>query len=347
MDTVNIGVIGIGNCASSLVQGVRYYADGDRPGLANPVCAGYGIGDVRFTSAFDVDAAKVGRDLSEAIAAGPNNSREFASVGHLGVTVADGLLADGVSGAVSGHVDPRGSATVEDLAAHLTATGTRVLVNFLPVGAQKATEAYAEAALRAGCAFVNCMPSVIARDPKWVARFAGAGLPLVGDDLKSQFGATLVHHALMDTLARNGVRVTSTYQLLSGGNMDFLNMQDPERMATKVASKSSGMVGAGESGASKHVGADYNPSLGDRKIAFIRVEGEAFGGTPLELDLKMVVDDSPSAAGNALDAVRYAARAMARGEGGDLGAVSANYMKAPAAPLDAAAIAAGLAAYSG
>lgn len=342
--SVNVGIIGVGNCASSLVQGVRYYADGERAGLTNPVCAGYGVGDVRFTSAFDVDAAKVGRDLSEAIAAGPNNSRVFAEVGPLGVEVADGLLGDGVSGAVSGHVDPRGSATVEDLAAHLTATGTRVLVNFLPVGAQKATEAYAEAALRAGCAFVNCMPSVVARDPRWSARFAEAGLPLVGDDLKSQFGATLVHHALMDTLARNGVRVTSTYQLLSGGNMDFLNMQDPERMASKVASKASGMGG---SGASKHVGADYNPSLGDRKIAFIRVEGEAFGGTPLELDLKMVVDDSPSAAGNVLDAVRYAARAMARGEGGDLGAVSANYMKAPAAPLDAAAIAAGLTAYDG
>ncbi|MFJ4408266.1 inositol-3-phosphate synthase [Streptomyces sp. NPDC088910] len=355
MRTVNVGVIGVGNCASSLVQGVEFYASaagsGDGPeagpaGLTHPVCAGYAVSDVRFTAAFDVHTAKTGRDLSEAIWAPPNNARAFAKVPHLGVEVTEGALSDGVGRSAAAQVDARGTATVDDIARRLRDSGTHVLVNFLPVGSQAASELYARAALRAGCAFLNCIPSVIARSPRWAGRFAEAGLPLAGDDLKSQFGATLVHRALVDVLARNGVRLRSTYQLLGGGNMDFLNMQDAERMASKKATKTQGMYGGSGEAAPSHVGADFIPFLADRKVAFIRVEAEGFGGTPLEVDLRMEVDDSPSAAGNVLDAVRYLKAALDRGLGGVVDPVSAAVMKAPPTPLDEAAIEAGLAALS-
>jgi myo-inositol-1-phosphate synthase len=351
MSTVNVGIVGIGNCACSLVQGVRYYAGAgageEAVGLQNPVCAGYAVSDVRFTSAFDVHTGKTGRDLSEAIWAAPNNARAFAEVPHLGVPVTEGPLSDGVGRSSAGQLDARGEATVEDVVRRLQESGTQVLVNFLPVGSQAASELYAQAALEAGCAFLNCIPSVIARSPLWAGRFAEAGLPLAGDDLKSQFGATLIHRALVDVLRRNGVRLRSTYQLLGGGNMDFLNMQDAERMADKKATKAQGMFAGGGASAAEpqvHVGADFIPFLGDRKVAFIRVEAEAFGGTPLDLDLRMEVDDSPSAAGNVLDAVRYLKAAMDRGAGGVIDPVSAAVMKATPTPLDEAAIAAGLSA---
>ncbi|MFI1098631.1 inositol-3-phosphate synthase [Streptomyces sp. NPDC020917] len=344
---VNVGIVGIGNCASSLVQGVTFYRDAPEgtPGLRHPVCAGYAVGDVRFTAAFDVDTAKTGRDLSEAIRAAPNNARIFAEVPHLGVPVTEGALSDGVGRSASGQFDARGAATAEDVAGRLRESGTHVLVNFLPVGSQAASELYARAALLAGCAFVNCIPAVIARSPRWARQFEEAGLPLAGDDLKSQFGATLLHRALMDVLQRNGVALHSTYQLLGGGNMDFLNMQDPERMATKKATKAQGALAGGApggSGPAMHVGADFIPFLGDRKVAFIRVQGEAFGGTPVEVDLRMEVDDSPSAAGNVLDAVRYLKAAMDRGIGGVVDPVSAAVMKATPTPLDEDAVAAGL-----
>jgi len=344
---VNVGIVGIGNCASSLVQGVTFYRDAPEgaPGLRHPVCAGYAVGDVRFTAAFDVDTAKTGRDLSEAIRAAPNNARAFAEVPHLGVPVTEGALSDGVGRSASGQFDARGAATAEDVARRLRESGTHVLVNFLPVGSQAASELYARAALLAGCAFVNCIPAVIARSPQWARQFEGAGLPLAGDDLKSQFGATLLHRALMDVLQRNGVALHSTYQLLGGGNMDFLNMQDPERMASKKATKAQGALAGGApagSGPAMHVGADFIPFLGDRKVAFIRVQGEAFGGTPVEVDLRMEVDDSPSAAGNVLDAVRYLKAAMDRGIGGVVDPVSAAVMKATPNPLDEDAVAAGL-----
>ena len=360
MRTVNVGIVGIGNCASSLVQGVRYYAgtraDESVAGLQKPVCGGYAVSDVRFTSAFDVHTGKTGRDLSEAIWAAPNNARAFAEVPHLGVPVTEGPLSDGVGRSVAGRLDARGEATVADVVRRLRDSGTHVLVNFLPVGSQAASELYAQAALEAGCGFLNCIPSVIARSPLWAGRFAEAGLPLAGDDLKSQFGATLIHRALVDVLRRNGVRLRSTYQLLGGGNMDFLNMQDPERMADKKATKAQGMFGGtgpaagtatGAAEPQVHVGADFIPFLGDRKVAFIRVEAEAFGGTPLDLDLRMEVDDSPSAAGNVLDAVRYLKAAMDRGTGGVIDPVSAAVMKATPTPLDDAAIEAGLSALDG
>ncbi|GAA1226505.1 inositol-3-phosphate synthase [Kitasatospora nipponensis] len=348
MPTVNVGLVGVGNCTSSLVQGVSHYADGEHTvGLTNPVCAGYAVADVRFTAAFDVDTRKTGLDLSDAIWAEPNNARRFAEVPHLGVPVVEGALGDGIGRSSADRITARGAATVEDVADHLRRTGTQVLLNFVPAGSQQASELYARAALAAGCAFVNCIPSVIARSTQWAARFEAAGLPLVGDDLKSQFGATLLHRALVDLLTANGVRLSSTYQLLGGGNMDFLNLQDAERMQTKKASKADGLLGAGAgtgtgtggatgaggSAPAVHVGADYIPFLADRKIAVIRVEGEGFGGTPLEVDLRLAVDDSPSGAGNALDAVRYAGFALAHGIAGVLDPVAARLMKAVPRPL--------------
>ena len=203
MGTVNVGIIGVGNCASSLVQGAEYYSSpaASPAGLTNAVCAGYAVADVRFTSAFDVNAMKIGSDLSEAIWAAPNNALKFADVPHLGVPVREGILSDGVGHHAADRIDARGQATLDDVVAHLQRTDTHVVVNFLPVGSQRASELYAEAALRAGCAFVNCIPSVIARSADWSRKFKDAGLPLIGDDLKSQFGATLVHHALVDVLS--------------------------------------------------------------------------------------------------------------------------------------------------
>ncbi len=330
MSTVNIGIIGVGNCASSLVQGVEYYANATKKsiGLTNPVCAGYAVSDVKFTSAFDVNTAQIGHDLSEAIWAAPNNALKFVDVSHQGVPVCEGILSDGIGNNSANRVDARGQATVDDVVEHLKITNTHVVVNFLPAGSQSASELYAEAALRARCAFVNCIPSSIARSADWSSKFEEAGLPLIGDDLKSQFGATLVHHALIDVLSRNGVQVRSTYQIVSGGNMDFFNLQDADRVKSKKTSKVQGFGGAEIPAKNVHFGAEYMPFLKDRKIAFIRVEGEAFGETPLELELRMSVEDSPSAAGNVLDAVRYMKFAMDRGIAGVVDPVSSLLMKA-------------------
>lgn len=335
MSTVNVGLIGVGNCASSLVQGVEYYANmaGDPAGLTNTVCASYAVSDVRFTAAFDVNASKIDRDLSEAIWAVPNNALKFADVPHLGVPVFEGILSDGVGHHAADRMITRGLATRDDIVAHLKRTNTHVVVNFLPVGSQHASELYAEAAWRAGCAFVNCIPSIIARSADWVRQFEHAGLPLIGDDLKSQFGATLVHHALVDVLARNGVQLRNTYQIVSGGNMDFLNLQEADRVTSKKTAKVQGFGGAELPAERVHFGTEYVPFLKDRKVAFIRLEGEAFGGTLLEVELRMCVEDSPSAAGNVLDAVRYMKFAMDRGIAGVFEPVSSLLMKATPKPM--------------
>lgn len=335
MANVNVGIVGVGNCASSLVQGIAYYAvpHSDAVGLTHPACAGFGIADVAITSAFDVDQAKTGLDVSAAIWQAPNNSLKFAEVPRLDVPVVEGILSDGIGLTYSQKIAARGGATVDDIAAHLRHTETHVVVNFLPVGSQLASELYADAALRAGCAFVNCIPSLLARSDSWRDRFRAAGLPLVGDDLKSQFGSTLVHHALIDVLAKNGVQLGSTYQIVSGGNMDFLNMQDPDRIASKKVSKVQGFGGASLAPEKVHFGAEFVPFLGDRKVAYIRIEGQAFGGTPLEVEVRMAVEDSPSAAGNVLDAVRYARRLMAAPDQRQIDALSALLMKAPGRPM--------------
>lgn len=335
MSPVNVGIIGVGNCAASLVQGVAYYANtaAGSVGLTNAMCAGYAVSDVRFTSAFDVNTAKINRDLSQAIWAVPNNALKFADVFHLSVPVREGILSDGVGHNSTERIDTRGQSSLDDMIQHLKRTDTHVVVNFLPTGSQRASELYAEAAWRAGCAFVNCIPSVIARSTRWSRQFEAAGVPLIGDDLKSQFGATLVHHALMDVLSRNGVQLHHTYQIVSGGNMDFLNLQDAERVESKKSSKVQGFGGVELPAESVHFGAEYVPFLKDRKIAFIRLEGEAFEGTPLELELRMSVEDSPSAAGNVLDAIRYMKAAMDRGISGVVDPVASLLMKAPPQPM--------------
>lgn len=282
--------------------------------------------------------AKIGKDLADAIWAAPNNAHGFSDVPPLGVSVVEGWLGDGVGGDSADEITPIGRAAQGDVVSHLRRTDTHVVVNFLPVGSQHASEWYAQAALRAGCAFVNCIPSVIARSAQWSARFTEAGLPLIGDDLKSQFGSTLVHRALVDVLAANGVQVRHTYQLNNGGNMDFRTLQDADRMRSKRASKSQGLFAAPAGGeqhapARAHVGAEYVPFLDDRKVAFIRVEAEAFGGTPVEIELRLSVEDSPSAAGNVLDAVRYMKAAMDRGLAGVIDPVSSLLMKATPTPL--------------
>jgi myo-inositol-1-phosphate synthase len=331
--------VGIGNCASSLIQGVEYYSrlGTSTDGLANPVCAGYSVSDIRFTAAFDVNTSKIDRDLSEAIWISPNNALRFADVPQLGMPVHEGVLADGVGHSAGERFSARGRSTVQEIAQHLRRTETHVVVNFLPVGSQKASELYADAAILAGCAFVNCIPAVVARSPEWAVRFETAGLPLIGDDLKSQFGSTLVHHALVEVLAKNGVRLTNTYQIVSGGNMDFLNMKDPERIQSKKETKIQGFGGTSFPAASVHFGAEFVPFLQDRKVAFIRIEGEAFGGTPFELELRMSVEDSPSAAGNVLDAVRYMRFATEQGVAGVVHPVASLLMKASPQPMSESA----------
>jgi myo-inositol-1-phosphate synthase len=294
MTAVRIALVGVGNCASSLVQGLAFH----------------GVEDVRVVAAFDVASGKVGRDVADAIWAPPNNALAFADVEALGVTVRDG--------------------TAEDVAEALRAAEAEVVVSLLPTGSQNESERYADAAVRAGCAFVNCLPATIARDPAWAARFAEAGVPLIGDDLRSGFGTTLVHRAVLDALRANGVEVVSTFQLNAGGNEDFRTLEDPAALAAKQATKTAGMAAAGDDGdaAPSYVGTTYIPHLADRKTAFIRVEAVGFGHTPIAIDVRMELEDSPSAAPAILEAVRAAARARAEGRGGVL-AESQDLMKAP------------------
>jgi myo-inositol-1-phosphate synthase len=297
--SVNVALAGVGNCASSLVQGIVFH----------------GVTDVRIVAAFDVAPEKVGRDLSEAISVAPNNALRFAEVGPLGVPVRDGA---------------------DDVAAALRATSTDVVVSLLPTGAQRESEAYAEAALSAGCAFVNGMPAVLARDPAWAARFAAARLPLIGDDLKSSFGTTLIHRAILDALSANGVEIASTFQLNAGGNEDFRTLEDPAALAAKQATKTAGLTSAPTTTPS-HVGTSYIPHLADRKTAFIHVDALGFGATPIEIDVRMSLEDSPSAAPTILAAARAAHAALHEGRGGVLQAESAELMKAPPAPTASSA----------
>ena len=344
MRSVNVGIVGVGNCASSLVQGVEYYsnAESSTPGLTNAVCAGYSIPDIRFSSAFDVDRSKIDRDLSEAIWAAPNNALKFADVPHLGVQVREGILADGVGDSAARKINARGRAKLEEIIAHLKSTDTQVMVNLLPAGSQSASELYAEAAIDAGCAFVNCIAAVIARSADWAGKFESAGLPLIGDDLRSQLGATRVHQSLVDVLSRNGVQLRNTYQIVSGGNTDFLNLQDPERVRSRQTFKIPGFGGAQLPAECVHFGSEYVPFLKDRQIAFIRLEGAGFGGTPLEVELRMGVEDSPNVAGNVLDAVRYMKSAMDRKIAGVVDPVASLLMKAPPRSLSEPVMRAGL-----
>ncbi|RYY95268.1 MAG: inositol-3-phosphate synthase [Comamonadaceae bacterium] len=333
---IRVAVVGVGNCASSLVQGVEFYRGAQEgefvPGLMHVSLGGHHASDIAFSAAFDVSAEKVGRDLSEAIFAVPNNTVRFADVPESGVRVQRGPTLDGLGKYLKGVVAPARTPAV-DVAKVLRDTGTEVLVSYLPVGSERATRWYAEQALEAGCAFVNCVPVFIASDPAWQRRFAERGLPIIGDDIKSQVGATIVHRVLTDLFRKRGVRLDRTYQLNFGGNTDFLNMLERERLESKKLSKTQAVtsqLGNPMAGRDVHVGpSDHVPWLEDRKWCYIRMEGTTFGNVPLQCEVKLEVWDSPNSAGVVIDAVRCAKLALDRGVGGPVLAPSSYFMKSP------------------
>jgi myo-inositol-1-phosphate synthase len=335
-DKVRVAIIGVGNCANSLVQGVHYYRDAKPedqvPGLMHVNLGGYHISDVEFSAAFDIDALKVGKDLSEAIWASENNTIKFTDVPHLNVPVHRGMTHDGLGKYLSQKITKAPGPTA-DIVKILKDTGTDVVINYLPVGSEQATKWYVEQVLNAGCAFVNCIPVFIGREPYWQNRFAERGLPIVGDDIKSQVGATIVHRVLANLFKDRGVRLMRTSQLNVGGNMDFYNMLERERLESKKISKTNAVtsqVPGGMAPENVHIGpSDYVAWLTDRKWAYIRLEGQTFGDVPLNVELKLEVWDSPNSAGVVIDAVRCAKIAMNRGLGGTLEGPASYFMKSP------------------
>ena len=336
MGAVRVAIIGVGNCASALVQGTRYYRqapdNGFIPGLMRPRLGGYHVGDIEFSAAFDVDVNKVGTDLAEAIGAAPNNTVRFAEVPRLGVPVQRGMTHDGLGHYLS-QVISKAPGTTADIAGILRETRTDVVVNFLPVGSEMATKWYVEQVLDAGCGFVNCIPVFIAREGYWRRRFEERGLPIVGDDVKSQVGATIVHRVLTRLFMDRGVRLDRTSQLNVGGNMDFYNMLERQRLQSKKISKTDAVrsqLAHDLPDDAIHIGpSDYVPWLADRKWAHIRLEGSGFGDQPINVELKLEVWDSPNSAGVVIDAIRCCKIAMDRGIKGTLLAPSAYLMKSP------------------
>jgi len=336
MSKVRVGIVGVGNCSSSLVQGVEYYAkaraDELVPGLMHVDLGPYHVSDIEFSCAFDVDANKVGVDLSEAIWTEPNNTIKFADVPEAGVDVRRGHTLDGLGRYYRDSITESPLPPV-DVAKVLRETGTDVLVNYLPVGSEKAARFYAEQALDAGVGFVNCMPVFIATDEDWAARFSLRGVPIIGDDIKSQVGATITHRMLSKLFEDRGVVIDNTYQLNFGGNMDFKNMLENERLQSKKISKTQSVTSQIAHGIDPddiHIGpSDHVPWLKDRKWAYIRIEGREFGDIPISMEVKLEVWDSPNSAGVVIDAVRCAKLAIDRGIGGPLHAPSAYFMKSP------------------
>ena len=334
--TVRLAIAGVGNCASSLVQGVTYYQDAapddEVPGLMHVVLGGYHVRDVEFVAAFDVDAAKVGLDLGKAVFAGNNNTIKFADPGEQGVQVQRGPTFDGLGEFYRDAVEESPAEPV-DVAQALSDARADVLVSYLPVGSDEAQRHYAAACLEAGVAFVNAIPVFIASDPKWAQRFEDAGVPIVGDDIKSQVGATIVHRILARLFEDRGMVLDRTYQLNVGGNMDFMNMLERERLESKKISKTQSVTSQIDNGIEAenvHIGpSDHVAWLDDRKWAYIRLEGRNFGDVPLNVELKLEVWDSPNSAGVIIDAVRCAKLALDRGIGGPLLGPSAYFMKSP------------------
>ena len=333
---VRVAIIGVGNCASSLVQGVQYYQnakDGEFiPGLMHVNLGGYHIKDIEFSAAFDIDAEKVGKDLSEAIFSGPNNTIKFSDVPNLGVKVHRGMTHDGLGKYLS-DVITKAPGPTADVAGILRETETDVVISYLPVGSEMATKWYVEQILDAGCAFVNCIPVFIAKSEYWQKRFIDRGLPIIGDDIKSQVGATITHRVLTRLFSDRGVRIDRTYQLNFGGNTDFLNMLERERLDSKKISKTNAVTSMLDyplEAKNVHVGpSDYVPWLEDRKWCHIRMEGTTFGDVPLNMELKLEVWDSPNSAGVVIDAVRCAKLALDNGVDGPLLAPSSYFMKSP------------------
>jgi myo-inositol-1-phosphate synthase len=335
-ERVRVAIIGVGNCANSLLQGVQYYQDADPdefvPGLMHVDLGGYHVCDVEFTAAFDVTKDKVGKDLADAIWAHPNDTYKFADVPKTGIKVSRGMTHDGIGKFLSEVVEKAPGET-DDVVSILKETKTDVVVNYLPVGSEEATKWYTEQILSAGCAMVNCMPVFIAREAYWQRRFEQAGVPIIGDDIKSQVGATITHRVLTSLFRERGVRLDKTMQLNVGGNSDFLNMLERERLESKKISKTNAVTSMLDYDIGKdnvHVGpSDHVPWLTDRKWAYIRMEGSAFGNVPLNLELKLEVWDSPNSAGIVIDAVRLAKLALNNGIAGALEGPSAYLMKSP------------------
>ncbi len=351
MPKIRLAIVGVGNCASSLVQGLEYYSTEQRPGLIENEIGGYQVRDIEVVAAFDVDERKVGRPLSEAIFAKPNCTPQLVSeLSVTGPVVMMGPVFDGVAPHMADYSPDNSfrvsSETPVDVVKALRDSGAEVLVNYLPVGSEQAVRHYAEACLEAGVAMVNCMPVFIASDPVWAAKFQERGLPIVGDDIKSQLGATIVHRTLAQLFAERGITVKRSYQLNTGGNTDFLNMLSQERLRSKRVSKTEAVssVLPEDHEAELHIGpSDYVPWLKDNKCCFLRIEGEGFGNQPIELELKLSVMDSPNSAGCAMDAIRYCKAALDRGLAGPLEAPSACFMKRPPVQLSLEAATAGAA----
>jgi myo-inositol-1-phosphate synthase len=335
-DRVRVALVGVGNCANSLLQGVEYYKDAPDeqfvPGLMHVNLGGYHVRDIEFTAAFDVTTDKVGKDLAEAIWAHPNDTIKFADVPTTGVKVSRGMTHDGLGKYIS-QVVKKAPGETDDVVGILRDTKTDVVVNYLPVGSEAATKWYTEQVLEAGCAMVNCMPVFIAREPYWQRRFEDKGLPIIGDDIKSQVGATITHRVLTSLFRERGVRLDKTMQLNVGGNSDFLNMLERERLESKKISKTNAVTSMLDYDLGKenvHVGpSDYVPWLTDRKWAYIRMEGSSFGDVPLNVELKLEVWDSPNSAGIVIDAVRLAKLALNNGVTGALEGPSSYLMKSP------------------
>jgi myo-inositol-1-phosphate synthase len=345
MPRIRIAIAGVGNCASSLVQGVEYYrrhAAGAVDGLMHPTIGGWGPGDIEVVAAFDVDRRKVGQPLEEAVFAKPNCTMVFQrELPASGTTVQMGPVLDGVAPHMAEYDDDEAFRVADrapvDVAQALRASGADVFVCYLPVGSERAVRHYATACLEAGVAMVNCVPVFIASDPVWAQRFESAGLPIVGDDIKSQVGATIVHRMLTRLFADRGYVLDRTYQLNTGGNTDFLNMKALDRLQSKKRSKTESVQSQLDTrlpARDIHIGpSDYVPWQGDNKVCFVRMEGRGFGGAPIEIELRLSVQDSPNSAGVVIDAVRCARLALDRGEAGALEAVSAYYMKTPPVQL--------------
>ncbi|MGJ6967004.1 inositol-3-phosphate synthase [Streptosporangium sp. G11] len=336
MGSVRVAIVGVGNCATSLIQGVHYYRDADPgarvPGLMHVKFGDYHVGDVEFVAAFDVDAKKVGRDLSEAIVASENNTIKICDVPPLGVTVQRGPTFDGL-GEYYREMVEESDETPVDVVQVLKDNQVDVLVSYLPVGSEEADRFYAQCALDAKVAFVNALPVFIASDPAWAQKFVDAGVPIVGDDIKSQVGATITHRVMAKLFEDRGVELLRTYQLNFGGNMDFMNMLERKRLQSKKISKTQSVTSQIPHEMQKadvHIGpSDHVPWLDDRKWAYVRLEGRSFGDTPLNLEYKLEVWDSPNSAGIIIDAVRAAKIALDRGIAGPILSASSYFMKSP------------------
>lgn len=339
MSKVRVAIIGVGNCASSLVQGIEYYKNAKEadfiPGVMHVNLGGYHIRDTEFSAAFDIDKNKVGKDLSEAIFTWPNNTTKFSDVPHLNVKVQRGMTHDGLGKYLSQIIQKAPGATA-DIVAILKETKTDVVVSYLPVGSEEATKWYVEQVLEAGCAFINCIPVFIASEKYWQKRFESKGLPIIGDDIKSQVGATILHRTLVNLYLDRGMPIERTYQLNTGGNTDFLNMLERERLYSKKISKTNAVVsqikarGLSIDPENVHVGpSDYVPWQKDNKLCFLRIESRHFGDVPTSLECRLSVEDSPNSAGVVIDAIRCAKLALDHGISGALFGPSSYFMKSP------------------